>query len=298
MNSDRHDAARQELQFPDLPPALTSWRRRWWQRCILGATSPLHWLGPTQSNAFGILTYHRVCDDVGPDPAMLNVSPERFRRQLAGLLKLGYRPLPLRSFVEQQQQSQPFDSRTFAVVFDDGFADIYRDAWPTLAELEVPATVFLATKYLDSTDKFSFDDWSQDSSDTARPLSTDECRKMQASGLIDFGSHTHSHMDFRDQPDAFRKDLEASVELLRDRFAIERPLFSFPYGFTSPELVQVARELEISCGLTADCQMVTQDDDPFAWGRFGATELDSPQSLAAKLDGWYSRCQNLWRSLR
>lgn len=287
-----------ELGFPDLPAALTSRRRRYWQTCILRAISPLRRLGPTQDNAFGILTYHRVSDNAGPDPAMLNVSPARFRQQLAGLLQLGYTPVPLRSFVEQQHLGQTFKRRTFAVVFDDGFADIYHNAWPTLKELEVPATIFLATKYLDSTSKFPFDDWSEDSAATARPLSTDECREMLDSGFIDIGTHTHSHMDFRDKPAELRQDLEESLALLNERFAIKRPTLSFPYGFASSALADEARELGISCGLTADCQLVKHNDDPFTWGRFGATELDSPQSLAAKIDGWYSRCQNTWRRLR
>ena len=286
------------LQFPDLPPSLMSARRRGWHRCVLRAIGPLRLLGPTCRNAAGILTYHRVADDVGPDPAMLNVSPKRFRHQIAGLLKLGFQPVPLRSLIEAQQKHLAFSPRTFAIVFDDGYSDVFRNAWPVLRELNVPATVFLATRYLDSNECFPFDDWSRDTATTARPLSTIECREMLASGLIEIGSHTHSHQDFRSRPTAFRQDVQLSLDVLSELFEIKTPLFSFPYGFASRELTDIVRELGLACGLTADCQLVTPHCDKFHWGRFGAIELDTARSLAAKLDGWYSVCQNAWRTLR
>ena len=46
---------------------------------------------------------------------------------------------------------------------------------------------------------------------------------------------------------------------------------------------EAARAAGVCCGLTADCQLVTPADDPFAWGRFGAEEfynlLGKPFSL-------------------
>ena len=48
----------------------------------------------------------------------------------------------------------------FAITFDDGFENNYVNAWPVLKELNLPATIFVATKYLDSDVPFPFDDWS------------------------------------------------------------------------------------------------------------------------------------------
>ncbi|MEO8493995.1 MAG: polysaccharide deacetylase family protein [Planctomycetota bacterium] len=286
------------LRFPQRPSLAKSRRSRLWQRCLLGGISPLRLFGPSVRGAAGILTYHRVANDVGPDPMMLNVSPRRFRQQIAGLLHLGYKPLPLRSLIETHRQQQPFAPRSFAIVFDDGYSDNFRNAWPVLRELHVPATIFLATRYLDSDERFPFDNWSQDAAATARPLSTAECYEMFGAGLIELGSHTHGHTDFRGRPAEFRQDLQRSLDVLRESFGIETPTFSFPFGFTSPELVAVARELGLSCGLTTDCQTLSAHDDPFHWGRFGAIDLDTAWTLAAKLDGWYSTCQNAWRAVR
>ncbi|HRX79862.1 MAG TPA: polysaccharide deacetylase family protein, partial [Pirellulaceae bacterium] len=226
-------------RFPELPPSLMSAERRVWHRFVLYAISVLRLLGSTTKEAAGILTYHRVAEDVGPDPAMLNVSPSRFRQQLAGLLELGYQPVALRSFVQAKRDQRVLSSRTFAIVFDDGYSDIYRNAWPVLREFNIPATIFLATGYLDSTERFPFDDWSQDADATARPLTSGECREMLASGLVELGSHTHRHEDFRGRPQDFRRDVQRSLDVLHERFGVESPTFSFPYGFTSIELENV-----------------------------------------------------------
>ena len=44
------------------------------------------------------------------------------------------------------------------------------------------------------------------------------------SGLIDFGSHTHSHECFLGRPDEFRSDLEASLDYLDRELGIEARL--------------------------------------------------------------------------
>ena len=284
------------LQFPQAPAQLSSRKRRAWQRGLLTATSLLQRLDSRVGNCFGVLTYHRVSAHVSSDPAMLNVEPRRFRQQLEGLLRLGYQPYRLQQLIRMHRQGAPFPERAFALVFDDGFEDIYTNVRPIIEDLHVPATVFVATAYLDSDAPFPFATWPDTA--TSRPLTTKQCDQLAGGGFIDLGSHTHTHQDFRDRPSAFRADLDESLRMLRDRFDITSPSFSFPYGFTTPSLVETARDSGVACALTADSDLVRHDVDPFHWGRFGATNFDTPRSLAAKLDGWYSGCRAAWRRLR
>lgn len=284
------------LRFPTAPSHLGSFRRRTAQRCLLGGTSVLSHLGSRTRNAFGILTYHRISDSVAHDPAMLNVTPARLRKQLAGLLRLGYQPYRLSTLVQRHAENKPIPHGAFAVVFDDGYEDLFIHARPVLRELKVPATVFLATAYLDSFDPFPFADWP--GSESSRPLSIGQCHRLVSDGFVELGSHTHTHQDFRNRPQQLRLDLQESVQTLWQRFGVASPTLSLPYGFTSPELVDAARESGVSCALTAECQLVTSQIDPFHWGRFGATEFDTARSLKAKLDGWYTGCRTAWRRLR
>src|SRR5690606_15967920 len=96
-------------------------------------------------------------------------------------------------------------------------------AFPVLRRLKIPATVFLATAYLDSSRPFPCDDWSVTGQDDVpasawRPLTTNECAEMQQSGLIELGAHTHTHQDFRNRPEALRDDLIQNIAELKDRF--------------------------------------------------------------------------------
>ena len=75
------------------------------------------------------------------------------------------------------------------ITFDDGFAGVYEYAWPVLKELKVPATVFVSTAYLDSTDPFPFDRWARQHqahlpASSYRPLTHAQCREMVAEDLI------------------------------------------------------------------------------------------------------------------
>jgi peptidoglycan/xylan/chitin deacetylase (PgdA/CDA1 family) len=241
--------------------------------------------------------YHRV---VEPPPGMprptWNVPPKLLEAQLAGLLARGWVAWPLSQVIECQQRELPIPRKTFVVTFDDGYANNCTQALPILSRLGVPATIFLATAYLDSEEPFPSDDWEAAGrggapSEMWRPLSTDECWQMLASGLIDIGAHTHTHADFRGRPRELLADLETNVAVLRERFGIHRPAFSLPYGtkcdgFAGSELASAARSVGVSCSLTTEATIVRPGDSPFDWARIPAEEHDSAGTLAARLGGW------------
>jgi len=259
--------------------------------------------GSRAGETFGILTYHRVTScGKGVPPATWNVTPPRFRAQLEGLLSRGYQPWPLRQVVEFSGAGRSIPRKTFVVTFDDGYENLYRNAWPVLREFRVPATVFLATAYLDNDGPFPFDDWPAAGSEVAdraswQPLTTAQCIEMLEDGLVDLGTHTHTHAVFRGRPDALRQDLSTSLDLLRSRFGLANATFAFPFGIAGPDLAAAARQAGVLCGLTTKSALVTPRSDPFAWGRFYVAATDTSSTLAAKLDGWYSFARDLWRQL-
>src|SRR5262249_44469589 len=146
--------------------------------------------------------------------------------------------------LEHQRAARPVPSRVFVVTFDDGHESVYRGAWPVLRSLRVPATVFLATAYLDRDEPFPFDDWTARGARGVpawawRPLRSEQCREMAADGLVELGAHTHTHADFRGRPVELEQDLARCVDVLADRFGVSLPSFAFPFGvrrlgYTSP----------------------------------------------------------------
>lgn len=257
---------------------------------------------------FGILMYHRVTDLVPgqPEPTW-NVTPARFREQLTGLLQRGFQAWPLRKVLEYRRRHWLLPPRVFVVTFDDGYANNLTQALPILAELKVPATFFLATAFLGKSEPFPFDDWAAKGSpavpaDSWQPLSLNQCRELQASGLIELAAHTHTHQDFRGRLDDFRNDLRQCRAMLRDELGVAQPTFAFPYGtkklgFSGPELARVVREVGFECSLTTEADLARIDGDRFDWGRFQVDQRDSAAVLVGKLSGWFSWLRDSGRQM-
>jgi peptidoglycan/xylan/chitin deacetylase (PgdA/CDA1 family) len=269
-------------------------------RGLAAVCEPMTRVGFVQSRKqVGILTFHRVVPEVPGAPRLTwNVPPDLFRRQLAGLLQLGFEPWSLQQLLRALAESRALPPRTFVVTFDDGYANFHDYAWPILRELKVPATVFLATHYLDQDTPFPFDDWSAKGaqgipSDRWRPLSAAQIRAMMADPLIEFGSHSHMHTDCRDDPAIFSRDLAASVASLRTQFGIEAPTFAFPFGAHNDAMVAIVRASGARCALSGKRALIGVGADPYHLGRFNVDRFETSKTLSLKLDGWYE-----WLNLR
>jgi peptidoglycan/xylan/chitin deacetylase (PgdA/CDA1 family) len=246
----------------------------------------------------GVLMYHRVCPFPRGSTPTMAVRPERLREQLAGLQRRGWRFVSLRDIVRRLDEGLEPEAQTVAVTFDDGYAGVHTYALPILRELGVPATVLVATAYIDSTEPFPFDPWGSNVArarlDPAswRPLSWEQVGDLDTSGLVDVGTHTHTHADFRGRPDALRRDLATSLALLDEHLGSRARPFAFPFGdvrsgFATPTLADEARALGAWCALTTEIAAVDSATDPFAIGRIEAVGSDTPATLEAKLRGWY-----------
>jgi peptidoglycan/xylan/chitin deacetylase (PgdA/CDA1 family) len=281
--------------------------RRWTagpRRLAIEATAGLNALfGPRLENAFGILTYHRVAPGFPgrPDPTW-NVTPQRLRMQLSELLARGYVAWPLRRALEVHMSNKPVPRNVFVVTFDDGYECVYQHALPVLRELSVPATVFLATAYIDSSDKFPFDDWEAagdpEVAEAWRPLTLVHCRELQATGLIELGSHTHRHNDYRRRLPELEVDLRESCEFLQCQFNNSGATFAFPFGIFDTEMSAAVRRSGLLCALTTQCELVTPASDLYGWGRFTVNDNDTGRTLAAQLAGWYSLARGAWLRVR
>jgi peptidoglycan/xylan/chitin deacetylase (PgdA/CDA1 family) len=94
-----------------------------------------------------VLMYHRVAETIC-DPWGIAVSPSNFAAQLAWL-KQERDVVPL-SWLTHQISRGHAPSRTIAITFDDGYADVLLTGKPILEQHGCPATVFLVTGALGS----------------------------------------------------------------------------------------------------------------------------------------------------
>ena len=254
--------------------------------------------GSLAKSSVGILTYHRIAPKYAGVPfPTINVTPDRFRRQIVGLQRQGFRFVALGSVLSAQRAGATLRDKTVVLTFDDIYDNVFQNAFPILQELKIPATVFISTAFIDSKEPFLFDPWAIENqqqlpTEAWLPITDEHLRAMLASGLIELGAHTHTHRDFRNRPVEFAADLERGVHELSSRYDAKRMSFAFPYGsprmgFCDGDMMGAVASLGLRCGLTTGPHTNPTATSPFGWGRFHVFQHDTPNSLAAKLEGWY-----------
>jgi peptidoglycan/xylan/chitin deacetylase (PgdA/CDA1 family) len=112
-----------------------------------------------------------------------------------------------------------------------------------------------------------------------RPLTWAQAREMADSGLMEIGSHTHTHtIATLLGAEEGRRELALSKALVERN--IQRPcdLFCYPNGDFddfSPETAGLLKEARFLCGLTTIAGFVAPGSDPYAMRRFGTDDRDS-----------------------
>jgi len=178
-----------------------------------------------------ILCYHAVDPDW---EAPLAVRPEAFAGQMEWLLA-SRRVLPLDEVARTAMAGG--DRRSVAVTFDDGFESVYEHAFPVLARLRIPATVFLVARTVEGDATV---DWVRGPATGVRTLDRAQILEMRRAG-IRFGSHSFRHADLPAlSPEACEADLRLSREVLEGVFGEPIDSLAYPRGLHDPAVRRAA----------------------------------------------------------
>jgi peptidoglycan/xylan/chitin deacetylase (PgdA/CDA1 family) len=211
-----------------------------------------------------ILMYHSVAQD---DEARFiepqnRIAPRLFERQMA-FLAAERRVVPLAELVEAIGRGESPSAGTVCITFDDGYRDNLTVAAPILDKYRLPATLFLATGYVERAEN----QWSDtlhrviDRSLHARMLAASHGERMrvldefkgsqkpprlmldwdEARRLVrryprfEIGGHTRDHLDLTRHPGEAPAQIEGCAADLRRELGVEPRHFSYPYGRSCAE---------------------------------------------------------------
>jgi peptidoglycan/xylan/chitin deacetylase (PgdA/CDA1 family) len=107
---------------------------------------------PGGMHGAAVLTFHRLVEmdtDILCKGPTVHTPVMVFEALIRRLTRY-YRVASLGEIVSHLASGEPFESDTLAIVFDDGYEDNFRLGLPILKRYKVPATIFLATGFIDN----------------------------------------------------------------------------------------------------------------------------------------------------
>ena len=139
-----------------------------WKRRLLAGSlrytallSLIRSLKRCESRRLTVLAYHRIGEPVDPenypfDHDFISATPDGFEWQM-NYIKKHFDPVSFADVEAFIAGEAKWPERPIVVTFDDGFDDNYHIAYPILKKLCVPATMFVCTDYIGSSETFWFD---------------------------------------------------------------------------------------------------------------------------------------------
>jgi peptidoglycan/xylan/chitin deacetylase (PgdA/CDA1 family) len=179
-----------------------------------------------------LLIYHRVG---GGSPDERDVATADFVEQLdeVGAVLPPGSVVPLDTAADRIESGNATPS--VVLTFDDGFADVYRNAWPHLRERRLPFTIYVASGYVGATMR-----WEGSTAKAAGPaLTWDQLAEMLASGLCTVGNHTRSHA----RPEALTAtELDLCSADIERHLQVQPRHFAYTWGIAVPAMEPALRE--------------------------------------------------------
>jgi peptidoglycan/xylan/chitin deacetylase (PgdA/CDA1 family) len=179
-----------------------------------------------------LLIYHRVG---GGSPDERDVDTADFVEQLDALDAV----LPPDGVVPIDTAADRLESGISApsvvLTFDDGFADVYRNAWPHLRDRQLPFTIYLASGYVGATMH-----WEGSTAKAAGPaLTWGQLAEMVDSGLCTVGNHTRSHA----RPEALTEaELDLCSADIERHLGVPPRHFAYTWGVPVPGMEAALQE--------------------------------------------------------
>jgi peptidoglycan/xylan/chitin deacetylase (PgdA/CDA1 family) len=176
------------------------------------------------------------------------------------------------------QGPRPSGPYPVVITFDDGTADFVEEALPILIRYRVPATLYVATDFIERGRPFP---WGSDS------LSWSALADAISTGLVTVGSHTHTHALLDRLPcGAVDAELDRSITLIGERLGVEARHFAYPKALAgSPAADRAVRARFASAALAGTRANLYGGTDPYCLARSPVQVDDGLAFFARKVVG-------------
>ena len=206
-----------------------------------------------------IVAFHRVCDDL-PEDSLTRTSHDF--EQFCRFFKTHFDVTTLDDVISRLEQGRSI-AGTLAITFDDGYRGNFEVAAPILRKLELPATFFVITRYLD-TDTVAW--WDRELTNAPAWMTWDQVRQLDREGF-QIGAHTQTHVDLgMVDGEAADREIRGSRRDLQEQLGHDATLFAYPYGRPRNMLDanrERIRHAGFRCCVSCHGGLARSQDDPF-----------------------------------
>lgn len=230
-----------------------------------------HVQGDSPAVGATLLIYHRIGGGTSDE---LDVSANRFARHVSILES--HDVVSLDNALDRLDAGVTTPS--VVLTFDDGFDDVFRNAWPLLRQLRMPFTVYLASAFVGGAMRW---EGSTARGLPGRGLSWPQLAEMVDSGLCTVGNHTHRHVRPERLTEAELDECTSSVER---HLGVTTRHFTYPWGVPVPSMDNALRARFRSAS-TGELGRNGPDVDRMRLRRVPVRRTDPDRYFAAKLTG-------------
>ena len=221
-----------------------------------------------------VLCYHRVGRRT---TSRVDLPSELFEEQMARLAA-GPGVVDLDGALTVLTGPAPSEPGAVVITFDDGTADFVEEALPILVRHRVPATLYVATDFVERGRPFP-------GSGTA--LSWSALADAVSTGLVTVGSHTDTHALMDRLPEAaVDGELDRSISLIGERLGVEARHFAYPKALApTPAADRAVRARFASAALAGTRANPYGGTDPYRLARSPVQVDDGLDFFARKVVG-------------
>lgn len=178
-----------------------------------------------ESYSVPVLMYHYIGDeDNGKE---ICVSKQDFKKQINYLKDNNYKFLSLDELYDYEINNKKFPRKAVVITFDDGYDNVYTNAFPVIKEFDAKGTVFVITSKIG--DKHY--------------LNKQQIKDLQQSGYIKIGSHSVNHKNMRELSfDEQLKELKDSKEELEKIIEDKINYAAYPYGSFNGDTIKASKK--------------------------------------------------------
>jgi peptidoglycan/xylan/chitin deacetylase (PgdA/CDA1 family) len=217
-----------------------------------------------------ILMYHYIrVNPVASDTLGFNLSvtPQNFRDQMDWLTANGYHPVDFNDLRAYFSGKGYLPSRPVVLTFDDGYADLYTDAYPILQAHHFKAVAYLVAGFLGSTHN----------------VSRTQVQEMDAHG-IEIAAHTVTHPDLTKLATArMQWEITQSKQDLEQLTGHPILDFCYPAGQFNPNIEQALADAGFSTATTEQVGTLHSMQDRYAWTRVRVSGGENLTAFAGSL---------------